>query len=395
MKLLIPALVALFFLSWGIGAGRASWADLLRLVSGSEVSDSARTILLELRLPRLLAAVLAGGMLGAAGCATQNLFRNDLASPHVLGVVNAAALGAAAGLFLPGIGLIVPAMVSAALVLGILFLITLISWFFTSVIHGNKRILICALLLLTVSDNALWFMRDLTLLFLLSPLLCRLARYLLPLLLMMSLMPAFTAAFRPDFNLFFSPYAVALFCFGCALGSTRDDVRRAMLRFCSLPLVLLYLAVTAAGVYFGIDILGKEGADVTSKPLIVSLISFCVFYQLARYLELHLPALARFALAYAPVTFLTFATHSLIYMFAIPDDWATSEGFLLCLPLLIFALQALLFALLKPRLVRSSAGRFALHLFAHYKARPDDLEPAPQAVADSADGSAQRDGARP
>ena len=193
----------------------------------------------------------------------------------------------------------------------------------------------------------------------------------------------------------FTPYAVALFCFGCALGSTRDDVRRAMLRFCSLPLVLLYLAVTAAGVYFGIDILGKEGADVTSKPLIVSLISFCVFYQLARYLELHLPALARFALAYAPVTFLTFATHSLIYMFAIPDDWATSEGFLLCLPLLIFALQALLFALLKPRLVRSSAGRFALHLFAHYKARPDDLEPAPQAVADSADGSAQRDGARP
>ena len=34
--------------------------------------------------------------------------------------------------------------------IGILFLITLISWFFTSVIQGNKRILICALLLLTV-----------------------------------------------------------------------------------------------------------------------------------------------------------------------------------------------------------------------------------------------------
>lgn len=245
------------------------------------------------------------------------------------------------------------------------------------------------------ANTPLWFMRDLTLLFLLSPLLCRLARYLLPLLVMMSLMPAFAAAFRPDFNLFFSPYAVALFCFGCVLGSTRDEVRRAMLRFCSLPLVLIYLAVTAAGVYFGADILGKEGADVTSKPLIVSLISFCIFYQLARYLELHLPALARFALAYAPVTFLTFATHSLIYMFAIPDDWAASEGFLLCLPLLIFALQALFFALLKPRLVRSAAGRFALHLFAHYKARPDDLEPAQQAVADHSESAAQQGGAQP
>ena len=123
MKLLIAALGTLFLLSWGIGAGSASWADLLRLVSGGTVSDSARTILLELRLPRLLAAVLAGGMLGAAGCATQNLFRNDLASPHVLGVVNTAALGAVIGLFLPGIGLTVPAMVFAALSLGILFLI--------------------------------------------------------------------------------------------------------------------------------------------------------------------------------------------------------------------------------------------------------------------------------
>lgn len=123
MKLLAAALAVLFLLSWGIGAGSASWGDLLRLVSGGEVSDSARTILLELRLPRLLAAVLAGGMLGAAGCTTQNLFRNDLASPHVLGVVNTAALGAVIGLFLPGIGLTVPAMVFAALSLGILFLI--------------------------------------------------------------------------------------------------------------------------------------------------------------------------------------------------------------------------------------------------------------------------------
>lgn len=122
MKLLIAALGTLFLLSWGIGAGSASWADLLRLVSGGTVSDSARTILLELRLPRLLAAVLAGGMLGAAGGATQNLFRNDLASPHVLGVVNAAALGAVFGLFLPAIGLTAPAMVTAALSLGLLFL---------------------------------------------------------------------------------------------------------------------------------------------------------------------------------------------------------------------------------------------------------------------------------
>ena len=43
---------------------------------------------------------MVGGMLSASGCATQNLFRNDLASPHVLGVVNSAALGAVAGFFI-------------------------------------------------------------------------------------------------------------------------------------------------------------------------------------------------------------------------------------------------------------------------------------------------------
>lgn len=245
------------------------------------------------------------------------------------------------------------------------------------------------------ANTPLWFMRDLTLLFLLSPLLCRFARYLLPLSVMMSLMPAFAAAFRPDFNLFFSPYAVALFCFGCVLGSAGSEARRSMLRFCSLPLVLLYLAVTAVGVYIGVDTLGKDAADVVSKPLIVSLISVCIFYQLARYLELHLPSLARFALAYAPVTFLTFATHSIIYMFAVPDEWASSEAFLLCLPLLIFGLQALLFALLKPRLVHSAAGRFLLHLFAHYKARPDDLSPSSTCIVTGDEGAAQQGRVQP
>lgn len=102
MKYLLAALIILFPVSWGIGAGSSGWREIVQLLSGGEIADSARTVLLNIRLPRLLAALLAGGMLAAAGCATQNLFRNDLASPHVLGVVNSAALGAVIGLFLGG-----------------------------------------------------------------------------------------------------------------------------------------------------------------------------------------------------------------------------------------------------------------------------------------------------
>ncbi len=97
------AILLLFVISWGLGAGDCSYPELWRLLSGDELTPGSRIILLQIRLPRLLASFLAGAMLAAAGCATQNLFRNDLASPHVLGIVNAAALGAVCGLlFLNG-----------------------------------------------------------------------------------------------------------------------------------------------------------------------------------------------------------------------------------------------------------------------------------------------------
>ncbi len=102
MNYLLAAALPLFLLSWTMGAGSCGWRELWLLLSGGDVPETVRIVLLDIRLPRLLAALLAGGMLAGAGCATQNLFRNDLASPHVLGVVNAAALGAVLGLFLGG-----------------------------------------------------------------------------------------------------------------------------------------------------------------------------------------------------------------------------------------------------------------------------------------------------
>ena len=53
--------------------------------------------MLELRLPRVLLAALAGGGLAVAGTAFQALTRNPLADPAVLGVAGGAALGAVLG----------------------------------------------------------------------------------------------------------------------------------------------------------------------------------------------------------------------------------------------------------------------------------------------------------
>lgn len=63
--------------------------------------QSAETIVLELRLPRVLTAMAVGAALSLAGATYQGLLRNPLADPYVLGTASGAALGAAVGLLIP------------------------------------------------------------------------------------------------------------------------------------------------------------------------------------------------------------------------------------------------------------------------------------------------------
>ena len=64
-------------------------------------SAAAETIVLELRLPRVLTAVVVGGGLAVAGATFQGLLRNPLADPYVLGTASGAALGAAVAVLIP------------------------------------------------------------------------------------------------------------------------------------------------------------------------------------------------------------------------------------------------------------------------------------------------------
>lgn len=54
----------------------------------------ADTLIVGVRLPRVLLAALVGASLAAAGCIYQSLFRNPLADPYILGVSSGAGLGA-------------------------------------------------------------------------------------------------------------------------------------------------------------------------------------------------------------------------------------------------------------------------------------------------------------
>src|SRR5262249_4023914 len=77
-------------LSGGSGiTGRQAVAPLLG--AGDE---AARSVMMEVRVPRLLAAFGVGGLLALSGVLLQALFRNPLADPYVLGVSGGAAIGA-------------------------------------------------------------------------------------------------------------------------------------------------------------------------------------------------------------------------------------------------------------------------------------------------------------
>jgi iron complex transport system permease protein len=80
-----------------VGAGHAS---PLGLLLGRELGAVDRTILLDVRLPRVLLAGLLGGALTVAGVVFQAMLRNPLADPYVLGVSGGASIGGVLALLL-------------------------------------------------------------------------------------------------------------------------------------------------------------------------------------------------------------------------------------------------------------------------------------------------------
>src|SRR6201993_2487589 len=73
------------------GLGRDLISVMLR--QSSAISTDYGMIVLDIRLPRILLAIVVGASLSVAGASFQALLRNPLADPHVLGVSSGAAVG--------------------------------------------------------------------------------------------------------------------------------------------------------------------------------------------------------------------------------------------------------------------------------------------------------------
>src|SRR5690606_15713978 len=96
MLALSVSLVVVFGIAVAFGSTAISFADVIASLLGQPTEKPTTAgVVLSIRLPRALTAMLAGAALGVAGLQMQTLLRNPLADPFVLGITSGASLGVA------------------------------------------------------------------------------------------------------------------------------------------------------------------------------------------------------------------------------------------------------------------------------------------------------------
>jgi iron complex transport system permease protein len=125
--LLLFAIIAL-----SVGSERVGLDVILKIIASqftnnsSDASAEQVAIILDIRLPRVLMAIVVGAALSVAGAAFQALLRNPLADPGILGISSGSALGAiAATIFTESVPVSRPlaAFISAVITMGIVYAI--------------------------------------------------------------------------------------------------------------------------------------------------------------------------------------------------------------------------------------------------------------------------------
>ena len=98
-------LLAAVVLATAIGSVALPLGEVLRALAsrltGGASGGSTDTIIWQIRIPRVLTAVIVGGALGTAGAVFQGLLRNPMADPYIIGTSGGAALGATVALMVP------------------------------------------------------------------------------------------------------------------------------------------------------------------------------------------------------------------------------------------------------------------------------------------------------
>ena len=142
----IALLALLVVVAFSVGRYPVPAGDLVnllwaKLTGGTHGVDSTiEAVILKIRGPRVVAAIVIGAALAAAGAAYQNMFRNPLVSPDILGVSAGAAVGAVLGIFL-SLNVIMIQSLAFAFGLGAVALVYVVS----NTVRGHDPLLVLVL----------------------------------------------------------------------------------------------------------------------------------------------------------------------------------------------------------------------------------------------------------
>lgn len=141
----LPILLGSLFIG---PSGQLNAADVLDLLSGNDegISNTARSILFDIRVPRVLLVFLTGGTLAVTGSVLQAVFRNPLVDPYILGLSSGAAFGAALGLVTALLPVQVSAFIFGLVAVGLAYFMA----------RRNKQVSIVSLILAGIITNGIF-----------------------------------------------------------------------------------------------------------------------------------------------------------------------------------------------------------------------------------------------
>jgi iron complex transport system permease protein len=102
----IILIAAVAMASIKLGYAQITTEEMLNAIFSYDPANTIHSIIVNVRLPRVLMAVAAGAALAAAGAVMQCILRNPLASPYTMGISQAAAFGAAFAIIILNGGLL-------------------------------------------------------------------------------------------------------------------------------------------------------------------------------------------------------------------------------------------------------------------------------------------------
>lgn len=111
LPIILMGVLISFILAMMFGASHYAFGEVWNVITNLDMTDKTHQILYEIRMPRVLAALVAGFMISIAGLVLQSVTHNDLSEPSILGI------NAGANLAIILAALLVPALSFVAIML--------------------------------------------------------------------------------------------------------------------------------------------------------------------------------------------------------------------------------------------------------------------------------------